>query len=257
MVREIEYHKTNAQSFTKDEWIEILNEEKGFTSILLEAIYTLVFAMDGKGAASEIAHITGRTYRVYNASLGTTVKRLRNVGYFFVKDLREDKTERYWSHFFNGYYDGRFFIWEVKDALYQAMLTYVKDSVEVSISDANDELETIETGVVEGERIQRVHTLLERNGPIVHIAKADFVKKHGSLFCEACGFSFQQIYGIEFIEAHHILPLYQGKRKTKGIDFMMLCANCHRAIHSKKWREKSIDAFLEYMQGSKDSVKLF
>ena len=53
---------------------------------------------------------------------------------------------------------------------------------------------------------------------------------------------------IEFIEAHHILPLYMGKGRTRKIDLIMLCANCHRAVHNKKWNDKPIDEFLEYMK---------
>ncbi|WP_368993916.1 HNH endonuclease [Caldifermentibacillus hisashii] len=74
------------------------------------------------------------------------------------------------------------------------------------------------------------------------------MEKHGELFCEACNFSFNKIYEIDFIEAHHILPLHKGKRVTKKIDLIMLCANCHRAVHNKKWNDKPIDDFLEYMK---------
>lgn len=86
------------------------------------------------------------------------------------------------------------------------------------------------------------------------MAKREFIKHNGTLFCEACNFSFKQSYGIDFIEAHHVLPLYMGERVTKEIDLIMLCANCHRAVHSKKWNDKPINQFLEYMenQAAKD-----
>lgn len=35
---------------------------------------------------------------------------------------------------------------------------------------------------------------------------------------------------------------------TRKLDLIMLCANCHRAVHNKKWNDKPIDIFLEYMK---------
>jgi len=62
-----------------------------------------------------------------------------------------------------------------------------------------------------------------------------------------CGFYFQEVYGFNFIEAHHIVPLYKGERYTSKNDFIMLYANCHRSVHSNIFNEQSIDSFLDYM----------
>lgn len=63
------------------------------------------------------------------------------------------------------------------------------------------------------------------------------VKKTRLAVCEACKFSFGQMYGShlkEFIEAHHKVPLAtlpsHGAKLTSD-DFLLLCSNCHRAIH--------------------------
>lgn len=94
----------------------------------------------------------------------------------------------------------------------------------------------------------RANYQIERSQKIVDSTKKEFIERHGSLFCEACHFSFNKTYGIDFIEAHHILPLCMGERITKGIDLIMLCANCHRAVHNKKWNDKPIDYFLDCMK---------
>ena len=77
MEKEINYYPTNAQNFTTDEWIYMLQENSGFTPVLLEALYVLIIEMEGKGSAKQISEITGRSYQVYNSSMAQTVKRLR------------------------------------------------------------------------------------------------------------------------------------------------------------------------------------
>lgn len=250
MKHELHYYPTNAQSFTVDEWLMMLQEDDCFSPILIEAVSILVFEMGGRGSAKQISEITGRPYQNYNRSMALTVKKLRNKGYMFVKDMRKRSgIERYWSHFFNGYYKDKRFIWQVKDNLHIAMTKFMNHNHKGEKGDAivNSETEN-KVGVVEGTRRMRIHYQIERNAVIVDSAKREFEQKNGSLFCEVCNFSFKKSYGIDYIEAHHVLPLYMGERITKGIDLMMLCANCHRAVHSKKWNNKPIDYFIEYMK---------
>ncbi len=74
----------------------------------------------------------------------------------------------------------------------------------------------------------------ERNRKLISAAK----KKLGYV-CQACNFSFAKTYGdhmAKFIEAHHIVPLSSlpsigAELTATEDDFMMLCSNCHRAIH--------------------------
>ncbi|AXH99228.1 hypothetical protein DV702_05430 [Sporosarcina sp. PTS2304] len=246
----LNYYPTNAQNFTVDEWLIMLQEDNCFSPILMEAMYALIFEMDGSGSAKQISEITGRSYQNYNRSMAETVKNLRKRRYVFIEDIRKkSKKERYWSHFYNGYYKNNLFIWEVKDNLRIAFIKFISGTEENSFSNINSE-KGINSEVDEGTRRYRIHYHIERNSKIVNYSKREFIKKNGSLFCEACNFSFKKTYEIDFIEAHHVLPLYIGKRITKGIDLMMLCANCHRAVHSKKWNDKSIDHFLDYMKNN-------
>ncbi len=67
------------------------------------------------------------------------------------------------------------------------------------------------------------------------------MKQHGHLFCEACGFDFSVKYGPTakgVIDVHHTKPVHtltQGDT-TKLEDLALLCANCHRVVHSsRKW----------------------
>jgi 5-methylcytosine-specific restriction protein A len=92
---------------------------------------------------------------------------------------------------------------------------------------------------LEGRRLQRLHTFLERNRKLVDKKKKAVLAKDGHLACAACTFDFQVFYGPlgdDFIECHHIVPLSQlGKAVfTRLGDYLLLCANCHRMIHRIK-----------------------
>lgn len=91
----------------------------------------------------------------------------------------------------------------------------------------------------EGKILTRVHTKRERNQKIVATKKRQFLSTHSRLFCEACGFDFENFYGMRgkgFIECHHMNPIHtlSPGAVTRLEDLILLCANCHRMIHSKR-----------------------
>jgi len=99
--------------------------------------------------------------------------------------------------------------------------------------------EEVVTTTHEGKAKYVRHKTRERNPEIVKAKKREFIKHHGRLFCEACGFDFLTIYGTRgngFIECHHNIPLHEEEheRVTKLSDLSLLCSNCHRMIHRKK-----------------------
>lgn len=93
----------------------------------------------------------------------------------------------------------------------------------------------------EGKEVERKHKARERNQALTKKAKDLFKRKHGHLYCQICGFDFNQIYGeigVDFIEAHHTVPVSKGERKTKIGDIAMVCSNCHKMLHRKRpWLE--------------------
>jgi predicted HNH restriction endonuclease len=91
----------------------------------------------------------------------------------------------------------------------------------------------------EGRILTRAHLVRERSRTLVDAKKQEALKATGRLACEVCGFDFEAIYGERgggFIEAHHVLPLHQllPGAKTKLADLGLLCANCHRMVHSRR-----------------------
>ncbi|PIW28411.1 MAG: HNH endonuclease [Rhodospirillales bacterium CG15_BIG_FIL_POST_REV_8_21_14_020_66_15] len=90
----------------------------------------------------------------------------------------------------------------------------------------------------EGRLVTRLHRWRERSRKLVASKKAAFLKAHGRLYCEACGFDFEQRYGERgagYIECHHTRPVHtlRAGEKTKLADLAMLCANCHRMVHAR------------------------
>jgi len=89
-----------------------------------------------------------------------------------------------------------------------------------------------DAGEIEGRRKLVTHLRRERNRTLVERKKKQAV----SLNCEACGFSFPEMYGDEaadYCEVHHLLQLsdIETVQRTRLRDLAILCANCHRVIH--------------------------
>ena len=91
----------------------------------------------------------------------------------------------------------------------------------------------------EGRTLIRVHAYKERDRSLVKRAKRHYKAKWGSLKCEACELEPDELYGDRgdsCIEAHHKTPIAQllPDSVTTVADLAMLCASCHRVVHSTK-----------------------
>lgn len=103
--------------------------------------------------------------------------------------------------------------------------------------DAIDELDSYQAK--EGRVSYRLHRHLERDQKLVALAKGAALKANGKLACEACLFDFLAAYGARgagYIEAHHVNPVHAMEEgaTTTIADLALLCANCHRMVHSAK-----------------------
>lgn len=96
----------------------------------------------------------------------------------------------------------------------------------------------IATGT-EGKKRVVAHVLRERDKGLVKKKKDDFrAENGGAVFCECCGLTPADMYGHELdgiIEVHHKIPLSECAddeiRVTTLDDLILLCKNCHGAIH--------------------------
>ena len=83
-------------------------------------------------------------------------------------------------------------------------------------------------GYTEGDRKYVSHLMAERNRSVVARLKA--TSEH---VCDICGVRLVERYGVECIEAHHKTPIstFSTVHAVDLGDFVLLCPNCHRAVH--------------------------
>ena len=91
----------------------------------------------------------------------------------------------------------------------------------------------------EGKVLTRLHRIRERNRKLVKDKKKAVMVKLGCLRCEACGFDFAEKYGPTgngLIDVHHTKPIHTLRPGdvTRLDDLALLCANCHRMVHSSR-----------------------
>lgn len=105
-------------------------------------------------------------------------------------------------------------------------------------NDEQNELESFIEDVTssqEGKKIRIFTTKYERNPK----NREQAIKLHGTK-CMVCGFDFGATYGElgrDFIEVHHIKPLYSLDEETivnPETDLVCVCSNCHRMIHRRR-----------------------
>jgi predicted HNH restriction endonuclease len=95
-----------------------------------------------------------------------------------------------------------------------------------------------ESSISEGERKLRAHFVRERSPRLRADKVAAFRAEHGHLWCEICGHAEVGIYpsnfGDKMFEVHHRAPLAKASEpvRTTLADLAVLCANCHRTVHS-------------------------
>lgn len=114
------------------------------------------------------------------------------------------------------------------------------NDVKQKIYSIEEDEQTRNDTIMEGQVLYKLHKVRERDSGIVLLKKKQTVDRTGKLACEACVFEFQNFYGDigkGFIECHHRVPLSNFKvaSKTTLDDLSLVCSNCHRMLH------KSID----------------
>lgn len=112
------------------------------------------------------------------------------------------------------------------------------------------------TGMTEGQKKEYLTTRYERNQK----NREACIKIHG-LKCFACGFDFEQIYGLlgqGFIEVHHRDQLSDQKKEViinPETDLVPLCSNCHRMIHRQKNNNLKVEELKRIIKETKEKIK--
>ena len=92
----------------------------------------------------------------------------------------------------------------------------------------------LNSGFVEGSRVKRSHTVIERNSQL----RSLFFHTLPTSVCDACGMDTHIKYPWtdRVLDMHHVLPLSSGTRvdSRKGTllgDLIAICPTCHRSVH--------------------------
>jgi len=80
----------------------------------------------------------------------------------------------------------------------------------------------------EGERVWKFQQEAERDSGLRAAAKRNNFHSHGNYTCEACKLTSSD---SAMFDAHHITPLFVGKRITRVEHLLILCPTCHRRAH--------------------------
>jgi len=88
---------------------------------------------------------------------------------------------------------------------------------------------------MEGDARIVEHYEIERNKVVVSQLKDQCKDRssQGFIICHTCRMAPGDLHSLEIIEAHHLVPVsIAGFREVKFEDFILLCPNCHRALHA-------------------------
>ena len=129
------------------------------------------------------------------------------------------------------------------DNLYLLIKTIAK--LEEGINESRRGIDSPHSEYSEALRYSKEKYFWARNRELAREAK-----KYYGFRCQICESTYEEIYGNlgkSYIECHHLNPLSERAERewTKEIrtnikDVTILCANCHRIVHSRK-RALSID----------------
>ena len=111
-----------------------------------------------------------------------------------------------------------------------------------ALIEASDKTEVEAEEIVgrEGRLLVRLHVYRERDRSFVRRVRKHYRSLSGGrLVCHACGVVPVDVYGPSgesCMEAHHKIPIEQLQPDSVTLigDMAMLCASCHRIVHSEK-----------------------
>lgn len=221
-----------ATNITTLEWIEILQNET-LTNQLDISIFQALYSFDRhKAYASQIGLLLGNSGTAPHGPLNLEIGRYGNriaKEYDITLSVREDGSVRKWDLFFNGWDDGKMFVWQLKPELVEALeQTGLTDDEKFP-----DEIDNqLADKLFEGIKRTIIVNSYERNSKARQLCI-----EHWKAICSVCGFDFEKKYGElgkDFIHVHHVTPIStigQSYQVNPVNDLRPVCPNCHSMLH--------------------------
>jgi 5-methylcytosine-specific restriction protein A len=229
------------------QWFEILNAanlHSDSSDLCLKMFQVLYHAPDYQLPGGKIGSILGCHHGKLNLAVYHYAE-LIATQYEIQFTKKDSQKYSYWDLFFDGWNDGRDFIWKLRPDLCKALqLSGLADW-----NDYPEEIPVRDIGkLTEGAtKTIRVNSY-ERNPE----ARRQCIKKFG-LICSVCGFNFEQMYGEigkDFIHVHHVIPLSDIRKEYEITpdDLMPVCPNCHAMLHRNKGHVLRIEELKEIIR---------
>ena len=214
------------------QWTEIL-QDKRITKPLDLAIFQTLYSFDEYMAyASQVGRILGYSgkvpHGVLNLEVGNYAKRIAKH-YDINFTQRSQQKFKYWDLFFNGWDEGKFFVWQLRPELIEAL----EQTGLTGDEPLPDEIPAGEQKTLfEGAKRTITVNAYERNSK----ARQLCIKLYGTT-CFVCNFDFELKFGEHgkgFIHVHHLTPISDiGEHyEVDPIkDLRPVCPNCHAMLH--------------------------
>jgi 5-methylcytosine-specific restriction protein A len=220
---------------SKDQFIEILLDND-ITKPADLSVFQAIYSFDQhKAYASQVGRLLGNNGKMpgspINLQIGRIAKRIATKHHIDFT-VRENQRFKFWDIFFNGWEEGRFWVWQLKPNLIKA-LEETELTGEIQYS---DEIPLEYTSkLFEGAKRTITVNSYERNSQ----ARKICIQKFGTS-CFVCKFDFEKEYGEVgkgFIHVHHLTPIAEIGESYEidpMTDLRPVCPNCHSMLHREK-----------------------
>lgn len=220
-----------ATELTVTQWSDILVNQNLTNEIDL-SIFQALYAFDGKKAyASQVGLLLGykkSPHAPLNSEIGRYAKRIAKF-YDIQFTERSSRKYKYWDLFFNGWDEGRLFVWQLRPELAEAL-----ETCHLTNEQPYPEEILLEKNMIfsEGARKTVIVNAYERNPKARSLCIA-----HWGSCCVVCDFDFLKNYGaigLGFIHVHHLTPISDigcSYQIDPIRDLRPVCPNCHAMLH--------------------------
>lgn len=235
-----------ATELTKDQFIEILLD-KDITKPADLSVFQAIYSFDQhKAYASQVGRLLGNKSKMpgspVNLQIGRLAKRIATK-HDIDFTVRQNQKFKFWDIFFKGWEEGRFWVWQLKPNLIDA-LEETELTGEIQYS---DEIPTeYSNKLFEGAKRTITVNSYECNPQARRLCI-----QHFGTTCVVCDFDFEMEYGEVgkgFIHVHHLTPVSDiGKNYEidPTTDLRPVCPNCHSMLHREK-ETMTIDELKKY-----------
>ena len=123
--------------------------------------------------------------------------------------------------------------------------------LELAVPDRKGNAVNLAPHQYEGEKNYSIHLLIERSKKLRGQKIEVFIQEHGRVFCQLCEVNLKEKYpwvAMDYIEVHHIVPLSElsGPTCNSLDDLVLVCPNCHTAIHQGDAQDNYLEAQLHF-----------